>query len=262
MLRTFAIPLAGLAVLVLAACTPAAPAPATSEGLTENLWILTEMGGNPPVQGTAISAQFDGEGRVGGSSGCNNYSTTYEVSGNNLTFGENIAGTLMACPEPIMAQEQEFFKVMANTATFEIQDETLTYFDEAGTELAVFEAQSQELAGSSWEVISYNNGKEAVVSVIIGSEITARFGEEGQLNGIAGCNNYFASYEINGEQISIGTVGSTEIFCAEPEGVMEQETLYLQAIQMADTYKIEGNNMEMRTSDGALVASFARASGS
>ena len=46
--------------------------------------------------------------------------------------------------------------------------------------------------------------------------------------------------------------------CLEPEGVMEQEGQYLAALGTADSYKIQGLNMEMRTSDGALVASFQR----
>jgi heat shock protein HslJ len=46
--------------------------------------------------------------------------------------------------------------------------------------------------------------------------------------------------------------------CLEPEGVMDQEQEYLAALEIADTYKIEGLTMEMRTADGALVASFQR----
>jgi heat shock protein HslJ/uncharacterized lipoprotein YbaY len=117
---------------------------------------------------------------------------------------------------------------------------------------------SQELAGSSWEVVSYNNGREAVVSVIIGTEITANFGEDGQLTGNAGCNNYFGPYEVDGENISMGPFGTTRMACQEPEGVMEQESEYLAALETAATYKIEGLTMNMRTADGATVANFRR----
>jgi heat shock protein HslJ len=115
------------------------------------------------------------------------------------------------------------------------------------------------LEGSSWQVLSYNNGKEAVVSVIIGTEITANFDEDGQLIGNAGCNNYSAQYEAQGENISIETAELTEMACLEPEGIMEQEQLYLAALETADTYKIEGVTMDMRTSEGSRVATFQRA---
>jgi hypothetical protein len=42
-------------------------------------------------------------------------------------------------------------------------------------------------------VTGYNNGKQAVVSVVIGSELTADFKADGNLGGSAGCNSYFAS---------------------------------------------------------------------
>jgi heat shock protein HslJ len=240
--------------LSLAACSSTDQ----SSALTGKIWILDELNGNPPLPDTVITAEFNEEGRVGGSSGCNNYNTTYTVKGDQITFGENIANTMMACPEPLMEQENAYLAVLQATATFEIIEEQLTLYDSNGNPLAVFSAQSQELAGSSWTVISYNNGKQAVVSVIIGTEITADFGQDGQLTGNASCNNYFASYEVDGENITIGPAGSTQMLCNEPEGIMEQEQQYLAALQTASTFKITGLDMQMRTSEGALVASFKR----
>jgi hypothetical protein len=39
---------------------------------------------------------------------------------------------------------------------------------------------------------------------------------------------------------------------------MEQESQYLAVLETADTYKIEGNSMNMRTADEATVANFQR----
>jgi heat shock protein HslJ len=253
-MKYFTLALATCCLLALSACASSG----SSQALTESIWVLTELNGSPPLPDTTITAQFFEDGKVGGSAGCNNYNTTYKVDGKNIQFGELAATTMMACPDPIMQQERDYLDMLKNAATFKIADDELTLFDSDGNALAVFAAQSQDLAGSSWDVISYNNGKEAVVSLIIGSEITANFGEDGQLTGNASCNNYFASYETDGDMISIGPAGATEMFCSEPEGVMEQEQQYLAALETADTYKIEGLKMEMRTDDGALVASFQR----
>jgi heat shock protein HslJ len=243
-----------IALLSLAACSVSA----SSQNLTGSIWLLSELNGQAPITGTAITSEFDDDGRVGGSSGCNNYSTTYEVNGDQITFGESMASTMMACPEPIMEQERDYLQVLANTTTFEIMDDELILEDSSGNVLARFYAVSQSLEGTSWQVLSYNNGKGGVVSLIIGTEISANFGEDGQLTGNSGCNNYFAEYETDGDKISIGPAGATEMACLEPEGVMEQEGQYLAALGTADSYKIQGLNMEMRTSDGALVASFQR----
>lgn len=243
-----------VAVLLLTACASSA----SSQDLTGSFWLLGELKGAPPTAGTTITAQFDASGRISGSSGCNNYSTTYEINGSQLTISEPVASTMMACPEPIMEQEQEYMRVLSETASFEINNEELIFQDSNGDDLARFEAVDQSLEGSSWQVLSYNNGKGGVTSLIIGTEITANFESDNQLTGNSGCNNYFGQYEIDGDSINISGVGATEMACLEPEGLMEQEQQYLAALEIVDTYKIEGLTMEMRTADGALVASFQR----
>lgn len=241
-----------MSILLLAACSTSG----SDQELTGNIWLLSELNGKPPITGTAITAEFDDEGRVGGSSGCNNYNTSYEVGGDKLAVGDPIASTMMACPEPIMEQERDYLQALAATTTFEIANGELIIKDSNGDELARFDAVSRSLEGTSWQVMSYNNGKGGVTSLIIGTEITANFGEDGQLTGNSGCNSYFAEYKTDGDNISIGTAGSTEMACLEPEGVMEQEQQYLAALGTAETYKIAGLNMEMRTSVGSLVATF------
>lgn len=239
------------------------PAPAdtgtTSNPLTGAIWIVTELNGQPPLPTTNITAQFDEEGRVSGSSGCNNYGAAYEVDGNNITINTSPAATtLMACPEPVMVQEAAYMEALGAAETFEISEDQLTLFDADGNPVVVFSAVSQDLAGSSWEVISYNNGRGGVVSVIIGTEITANFGEDGQLTGNASCNDYFGPYETDGENISMGPFGATRKACPEPEGIMQQEVEYLAALETAATYTIDGVTMNMRTAEGSTVANFSR----
>ncbi len=255
MIKIGILAIGSMTFLLLAACSPSG----SSQDLTGNVWLLSELNGEQPIIGTAISAEFDEEGRVSGSSGCNNYSTSYEVNGDQLTFVEPVASTMMACPEEIMEQEREYLGVLADTATYDIANEELILNDSSGNELARFDAVDQSLEGTSWQVMSYNNGKGGVTSLIIGTEISANFGEDGQLTGNSGCNSYFAEYETDGDKIRIGTAGSTEMACLEPEGVMEQEQQYLAALGTAATYKVEGLNMEMRTSEGSLVGTFQRA---
>ena len=60
--------------------------------------------------------------------------------------------------------------------------------------------------------------------------VTAQFEEDGSLNGSAGCNNFFGSYELDGDAIQIGQVGSTMMAC---EKGMTQEAIVLEALQKA-----------------------------
>jgi heat shock protein HslJ len=259
--RTPIITLFSLGLLLLAACGGGAQDEAASlELLTGLSWQLNELNGNPvlPLPEAAVTANFDEEGRMSGLASCNNYSAPYEIDGDNITIGL-AAVTAKICPDVIMVQEGAYLEALEATTTFEVSDVRLALMDDGETVLAQYGVVSQELAGSSWDVISYNTGTEAVRSVIIDTEMTAEFGDDGQLTGIAGCNNYFASYEADGENISISGVGMTEKFCVEPEGIMDQESQYLAALETADVYKIEAGRMEFRTSEGALAVSFSRA---
>ncbi len=203
-----------------------------------------------------ITAFFE-NGKLNGSAGCNNYSGGYEIEGNNIEIGP-LASTMMMCPDPgIMDQEQLYLAALGSAASYKILANRLELLNGEGATAAIYTvAPPVSLESQSWEVVSYNNGKEAVVSLIIGSRITAEFDGQ-QINGSGGCNNYFGAYEADGENISIGPLANTEMFCVDPEGVMDQEQQYLAALQSATTYRIDDDRLEMRTADGALAVSMA-----
>ena len=200
-----------------------------------------------------ITALFD-DGQVGGSAGCNNYFGGYEVEGSNIKIGP-LGSTLMMCSPEVMDQERLYLEALASAATYNIVARRLELINSEGAAAAMYSMAAQvSLEDHPWEVLSYNNGKEAVVSVIIGSRMTAIFDGE-QVAGTSGCNNYFGSYQADGESINIGPLANTEMACMEPERVMEQEQLYLAALQTASTYRIDGDRLEMRTAEGALAVS-------
>jgi heat shock protein HslJ len=206
------------------------------------------------VAGTGISAQFGPDGKVSGSAGCNRYNGTYTTSGNSITFSSPMATTMMMCDAPVMEQESAYLKALGEAKTYAVKDDQLTLAGANNNSLAVYKAQTQDLAGTSWEAVNYNNGKQAVVGVITDTTLTADFGKDGTLSGKAGCNTYSGGYKTNGNQITIGPLASTMMACDQPAGVMDQETQYLAALQSAATYQIEGNVLELRTKDDALAA--------
>ena len=57
------------------------------------------------------------------------------------------------------------------------------------------------LVGPTWLMTRYNNGKQAVVSGVADTEVTALFGEDGTLSGSAGCNRYNAPFEVDGAKL-------------------------------------------------------------
>lgn len=243
------------ALIFLASC--AASQLGSGGDVTGQVWLLSELKGKSLVTGTSLSALFTSTNKVSGSAGCNRYSGSYTVSGSSITLS-SIASTMMACETPVMDQETIYLNALGEAKTYTVKGSQLSLFDSGGSTLAVYNAQTQDLSGTSWNVISYNNGKQAVTSVMIGTSLTAEFGSDGTLSGNSGCNSYSGAYKLNGTQITVGPLASTKKFCNNPVGVMDQESQYLAALQSAATYLVEGNTLELRTQDGALAAQFTK----
>ncbi len=88
---------------------------------------------------------------------------------------------------------------------------------------------------------------------IDGTQLTASF-SGGELNGSAGCNTYFGSYEAGGESLSIGPIASTERFCEDPNGVMDQEFAYLELLGEAESFSVSGDLLSIGVGEGRRIA--------
>jgi heat shock protein HslJ len=236
--------------------TPAA----ASSGLAGTSWKVTNYNnGNQGVEsliiGSEISLNFGTDGQVNGSAGCNRYSGPYQSKDAALQVG-SLATTRMACATPngVMDQEAKYLTALQKAATYSIDGSTLTIRDASGATQVVATVSSAPagLGNTEWKVVNYNNGNQAVVGMIAGSEVTLNFGADGQVNGNAGCNQYSGAYQAAGEVLKIGPLVNTMMMCASPEGVMEQETKYLAALQNAGTYSIDGSTLTIRDNGGAM----------
>ncbi len=202
------------------------------------------------VEATATFA----DGSVSGNSGCNNYGAAYTVDGDRLSL---VPGpmTMMACPDAQMTVEMQLMAAYGATASYTIADGQLSLHDANGNVAATFVVQEPAaLMGVTWIATLYNNGSGGAASILADTEITALFGEDGSLSGSAGCNNYRSSFTVEGDAITIAPAATTRKACPDP--IMQQENEYLAALLTAATYTIQGDVLELRTADGALVASY------
>lgn len=103
------------------------------------------------------------------------------------------------------------------------------------------------LAGG-WRLVNIN-----AAPVIPGTEITAIFGDGGNLSGTSGCSAYSAAYQVNGGSLTIGSLSSSGQFCDQPAGVMEQEQLYQVVLATASGFTIEGQQLTIRSGRGQLT---------
>ena len=236
-----------------------------ANGLTGTRWALLSYSNTAgetvdALADREVTAEFGADGRVGGSAGCNNYFAGYTVDGNNLTISQ-AGSTMMACDPPaVMEQEAAYLAALASAATYTIDGDRLQIANADGEIVLTFQAvEPAGLVGTSWVATMYNTGTEAVTNVMEGVAITANFTEDGKMNGSAGCNNYMTSFTVDGQAITIEPPATTRKLCPEPAGVMEQETAFVTMLPQAAVYTISGDTLELRTADGALIASFVAA---
>jgi heat shock protein HslJ len=259
-------------MLILAACaSPAAPTPApamqttpkpTPNPIQNILWQWTSVTNQTTKQTTTVpnpenyTITFKTDGTLNGNADCNLFSGTYsQQNGFSIKLGPT---TKAYCGDTSM--DQQYLQLLSSIAAGGPDGMGGLALENAGGEQRMMFKNggpaTQDLAGTSWQAISYNNGKQAVTSVLAGTILTADFGKAGNLSGDGGCNSYNGPYKVNGNQITIGPLASSMKACGSPAGVMDQESQYLAALQSAAIYKIEGTVLELRTKDGALAAKF------
>jgi heat shock protein HslJ len=213
-----------LILLAVPACTAKPPS------LYNSAWVLTELNGKPvetflrepyfeqnfePFEDFFISLRFF-KYKISGTAGCNEYEGPYFALGNYLFTGK-VFSTLVYCayPEEINQQSTDYLSALGRANHYENSVDQLRLLDLDDNILAVFTAQSQELAGTRWQVIGFKNGSWAMVYPMSGTRITLRFSDDGRLSGSGGCNDYFGNYETENDSIKITERGNSVMFCSD-----------------------------------------------
>jgi len=86
-------------------------------GMKTWTWIKTEYSNDTtrePVQRDAFKLTF-ADGRVQGTTDCNNFTGSYTVDGHKIDFDERVAMTRMFCPD---SQETEFVAMLLETTSY------------------------------------------------------------------------------------------------------------------------------------------------
>ncbi|MEM1411799.1 MAG: META domain-containing protein [Pseudomonadota bacterium] len=86
-------------------------------------WRVEDILGGGVIDRSEASVVFPEPGRIAGSTGCNRYTGGYELEGDMLKLGP-MAGTMMACPDELMAQERRFFEAMEQVVSWHVDPET------------------------------------------------------------------------------------------------------------------------------------------
>jgi heat shock protein HslJ len=217
--------------------------------LESGTWRLQELPGAQPSAlaqlQRPVTMRFE-SGRLSGFAGCNNFSGSYTLAGDQLKIGP-VASTQMACPEPGSSIETTFHKALSGTLRYAVDGDHMTATTATGGTLRFERVPPPQLSGVNWKVTSFNNNRHAVVGVLGESSITMSF-KDGLVAGSAGCNRFHGTYSTDGSKLTVGPLATTRRACEEP--LMTQEREFLAALASAVTWSIDGNVLDMHRADG------------
>lgn len=102
---------------------------------------------------------------------------------------------------------------------------------------------SDPLNDTSWQLNAYRKARP-----IEGSTITISF-NDGEVRGTSGCNLYGGSYQTDGKRVAFSELHATLMACPEPEGLMEQEEMFLQFLGDVQRFEMADGQLQIFCSD-------------
>jgi heat shock protein HslJ len=240
-----------------------APEPAALIGTPWLLDAVLESGGpdgsaSSPV-GEPATLELSDDGTLTGSTGCNSFSGTYELSEDTLTASD-LVSTRIACAEEIAKQETAVLTVLTGPAAVAIDGETLTLTGPHGSGLVYRVAEAKWSAdpgnpttsAAGWWQLREGTSDGEPIEVgdhQITLELTAT-----SLFANVGCNEIAAEVVFDGATITPaepgGGLSGTDMLC---EGLMELEAAYRNALSLPLSYEQSGDQLVLRGDHGELT---------
>jgi heat shock protein HslJ len=207
--------------------------------LTNTQWELSVLNGEAVVQDSKITLNFDDEGNLNGTAGCNHYGGSYEANLQAITL-DGVFSTEMACmDEDVMTQEFEYLQALSRVNHYDIQSNFIMRLKSDDGDELIFE-RVHDLLGTNWQLETIGGAP------VVGDRIaTIYFEQFDHAYGDTGCNVFNAFYEVLDEgKIIFGIVTSTLMACEDD--VMAQEFSYQAALYGAYAYELADEQLTIR----------------
>jgi heat shock protein HslJ len=246
---------AGETVLVFSRREPVTMDPTELAGTA---WRLVTTDGLEPTQGSSLTLSFHGEGRASGYAGCRDYVMSYHADAAMLSFYFTAMLGPVCDDEAQRLQEGEYTTVLSWVDRYVLEGSRLELHSVRGETLTYepLPAEAQPpLEGTAWTLLSFiepNRAEDVITApqeLLKDTEISLAF-SDGQVTGNAGCNSYGGSYTLDAGSLSVGDLFQTEMACLDPEGVMEQESRFLDMLGRATQAHVFGTQLWLETEDG------------
>ena len=254
--KRIAVAVVALSALALAACgsdddspaaedsLPAVGSAPTADDLADRAFESTEVDGYELVADTTVELVFLADS-IAARGGCNSMNGGYQIVDGTLEVA-TMASTMMACSDELMAQDDWLSTFLTSNPAIALDGDTLTLTGENAT-LTLAAIQPAELEGTTW-IVTGTVANEAVSSVPMDAEASLTI-TDGQAAINTGCNSGSTGVEITETTITFGPIALTKMAC--PPELTDLESSVLAALDGEVSYEIAGDNLSLRSGEGA-----------
>mgnify|MGYP003577548632 CR=1 FL=1 len=224
--------------------------------LTGKKWKLIEIGGQPVADRVNNKEPFiefsaEGENRYTASGGCNGLGGTYTASANGKIKFKQGMSTMMACED--MSIENQFKTVFESADNYTIANNMLSLNKAKMAPLARFQAvttASDETAlNGTWEVDYISGPRIAFDGLYPDKKPSITFNlPDTVATGNSSCNNFRASFRLNGNDIKFSMPMSTKMAC-EGQG----ESTFFKTLQSINKFSVSDNTLTLIMGDIAVM---------
>lgn len=196
-------------------------------------WYLQTINSDEVSQSLAF-LEFRSDNTVSGFGGCNNFSSTYTISANRISFG-TIASTDMFC-EDIVDIEGAYLRILGEAKTFTITENVLAIFSETDQlGLTNNPIRSDGIVGE-WQYAESLEG-DAIIPVLDNTQIILDIESTGNFT-VKSCNTSTGTYTIDSNSIQFARNTVTDNTCTSPQGAMEQENKFINDLSHVYSFEI------------------------
>lgn len=210
---------------------------AETVALNGTRWLLTSLNGTDITDQPAIELSFTHR-QAGGYIGCSGYGGAYTSDSDGSFVMSEVFSNSELCelPGDLASFAEIYYGALEAATGYRVIDERLEVRAADGATTLVFEPDTRDaLDGTRWAV----NSPFGARPIIDNTHMTAEF-SDGQVSGLASCNDYSGAYSIgDDDSFSVKDLVVTEMACSGPEDIMAQEQRFLDALMAATSYKYD-----------------------
>lgn len=228
-------------------------------------WRLAALEGEP-LHAAGVTLSFINDREVIGFAGCRRLYAAYQARGDRITFPVlGMIGPDCHENERLNLQESTVSDAFSRASAYRLEGGRLDLQTEQGGVISfiAMEAEPVGLEDAVWSLaavfgpsVDPQMVRSLPVEPLPGSTVTLEF--DGQrASGSAGCNTYFAPYTARGDSLAVEPAVTTDMHCAQPEGLMRQEAEFLRLLPEMRRYRLPAGMLWLE-SDGGYALLFTR----